>query len=134
MRILAYSLMLASLAKAEIVYRRPLRPSPITILRWANRMVQQYRAQRGVTPEMIEALSWLGRGALAAKQYDKAEAYAEQTQQLVQEQLKKQPLDREPHLPLALGAAIEVQGASDERTRRAGPGAGVSAAGTGAVP
>ena len=26
------------------------------------------------------------------------------------EQLKKRPLDREPHLPLALGAAIEVEG------------------------
>jgi thiol-disulfide isomerase/thioredoxin len=58
---------------------------------------------------MIEALSWLGRGALAANQLDKAESYAEQTQQLVQQELKKHPLDSEEHLPLALGAAIETE-------------------------
>jgi thiol-disulfide isomerase/thioredoxin len=71
--------------------------------------VQQYRAAHGVTPEMLEALSWLGRGALAAKQWDKAEAYAKETQQLSLQELKKRPMDAEGHLPIALGAAIEVQ-------------------------
>jgi thiol-disulfide isomerase/thioredoxin len=71
--------------------------------------VQQYRAAHGVTPEMLEALSWLGRGALAAKQCDKAEAYAKETQQLSLQELKKRPMDAEGHLPIALGAAIEVQ-------------------------
>ena len=33
------------------------------------------------------------------------------------ELLKKRPLDREPHLPLALGAAIEVQGGVARRAR-----------------
>lgn len=74
----------------------------------AEAEVQQYRAQKGATPEMIEALSWLGRGALAARQYDKADAFANQTQQLVSVELKKRPLDAEAHLPLALGASIEV--------------------------
>jgi thiol-disulfide isomerase/thioredoxin len=73
-------------------------------------LVARYRSQNGVTPEMLEALSWLGRGALATKQLDKAEAYAKQTENLVGEQLKKRPLDSDPHLPIALGAAIEVQG------------------------
>jgi thiol-disulfide isomerase/thioredoxin len=72
-------------------------------------LIQQYRTQRGVTPEMIEALSWLGRGALAANELDKAESYAQQTRQLVQQELKLHPLDSEPHLPLALGAAIEIE-------------------------
>ena len=72
-------------------------------------LIAAYRAEHGVTPEMVEALSWLGRGALAAKQFDKAETYARQTQSLVLEQLRQRPLDAEPHLPLALGAAIEVQ-------------------------
>ncbi|MBZ5612187.1 MAG: redoxin domain-containing protein [Acidobacteriia bacterium] len=76
----------------------------------ANALVARYRAQYGVTPEMLEALSWLGRGALAANQLDQADAFAKQTQALAIEQLKKRPLDAEPHLPLALGAAIEVQG------------------------
>src|SRR5215471_6778979 len=75
----------------------------------AQSLVQNYRAQRGVTPEMLEALSWLGRGSLAAKQFDQAETYAKETQRLSLAEIKKRPLDAEPHLPLALGAAIEVQ-------------------------
>jgi len=76
-----------------------------------------YRAQHGVTPEMLEALSWLGRGALAAKQYDKAEAYAKQTQALATEPLRRRALDSDPHLAIALGAAIEVRALvlADER-------------------
>jgi thiol-disulfide isomerase/thioredoxin len=76
----------------------------------ADALVTRYRAQHGVTPEMVEALSWLGRGSLAAKQLDQAETYARQTQALALAELKKRPLDAEPHLPIALGAAIEVQG------------------------
>ena len=73
-------------------------------------LIARYRAQNGITPEYLEALSWLGRGTLAARQLDKAEAYARETETLAVQQLKKRPLDAEPHLPLALGAAIEVQG------------------------
>src|SRR5579859_5171226 len=72
-------------------------------------LIQQYKAARGVTPEMIEALSWLGRGALAARRLDRAGEYAEQARRLALEQLSHRKLDAEPHLPLALGAAIEVQ-------------------------
>src|SRR5579862_5836422 len=75
----------------------------------AESLVQNYRTQQGVTPEWLEAHSWLGRGALAAKQLDQAEAYAKETQSLSLAELKKRPLDAEPHLPIALGAAIEVQ-------------------------
>src|SRR5882672_10084010 len=76
----------------------------------ADAMLQKYRTEHGITPEMLEALSWLGRGSLAAKKLDKAQAYAVETQRLALEQLKNRPLDAETHLPLALGAAIEVQG------------------------
>jgi thiol-disulfide isomerase/thioredoxin len=72
-------------------------------------LIRSYRAARGNTPEMIEAVSWLGRGALAAKQPDRAEVYAAQARQLALEQLSHRKLDAEPHLPLALGASIEVQ-------------------------
>lgn len=71
--------------------------------------IQAYRKTNGVTPEMLEALSWLGRGALAAKSLDKAHAYAAETRKLALEQLKNRPLDTERHLPIALGASIEVQ-------------------------
>jgi len=69
------------------------------------------RAQGGApSPESILALSWLGRGAQAAKRWDDAERYATATRALVEAQLKKRPLDAEPQLPLALGASIEVIG------------------------
>ncbi len=74
-----------------------------------NSLIAGYRAKQGVTPEMLEALSWLGRGALAAKQFDKADAYATETQRLTVQQLKHRKLDSDPHLAIALGAAIEVQ-------------------------
>jgi thiol-disulfide isomerase/thioredoxin len=72
-------------------------------------IIQKYRASQGVTPEMILAMSWLSRGALEAKQLDKADTYAKETERLSLEELKKRPLDAEPYLPLALGAAIEVE-------------------------
>jgi thiol-disulfide isomerase/thioredoxin len=108
MRFLILLLMIASSAKAEIVYdvRFALANNNLAL---GDSLIQQYRTQRGVTPEMIEALSWLGRGALAANELDKAESYAQQTRQLVQQELKLHPLDSEPHLPLALGAAIEIE-------------------------
>jgi thiol-disulfide isomerase/thioredoxin len=75
----------------------------------AQSALDSYRSQRGVDPQYIEAYSWLGRTALEEGQYDQAAAYAKQTQALALEQLKQRSLDAEPHLPLALGAALEVQ-------------------------
>ncbi len=71
--------------------------------------LNSYRSRQGITPEYIEAYSWMARAALSARSYDQAAAYAKQTMTLVQDQLKQRPLDAEPHLPLALGAALEVQ-------------------------
>jgi thiol-disulfide isomerase/thioredoxin len=51
----------------------------------------------------------MARAALSARDYDQASAYAKQTKAMALEQLKQRALDAEPHLPLALGAAIEVQ-------------------------
>jgi thiol-disulfide isomerase/thioredoxin len=75
----------------------------------AERELNSYRAQHGVTAEYIEAYSWMSRTALDAHQYDQAAAYAKQTKTLVMEQVKQRPIDAEPHLPIALGAALEVQ-------------------------
>jgi thiol-disulfide isomerase/thioredoxin len=65
-------------------------------------------AANGSTPIAIEAFSWLGRGAVAAKNYGAAMTYAARTYEIVEEQLKTRKLDDEPRLPIALGAAIEV--------------------------
>jgi thiol-disulfide isomerase/thioredoxin len=75
----------------------------------AEAMLKTYRTEHGVTPEFLEALSWLARGDLMTRQFDKAEATAKETEQLAAQSLATRPLDAEPHLPLALGAAIEVQ-------------------------
>ncbi len=75
----------------------------------AEAIVQSYRTQRGVTPEFLEALSWLARGDLITRQFDKADANAKETEKLAVQSLASRPLDAEPHLPLALGAAIEVE-------------------------
>ncbi|MBI1791482.1 MAG: TlpA family protein disulfide reductase [Acidobacteria bacterium] len=82
-------------------------------------LIQSYRSYHGITPEMILALSWLGRGALAAKQLDQADSYAAETRKLALAQLHSRPLDVEKDLPLALGASIEVQAhVMDSRGRR----------------
>jgi thiol-disulfide isomerase/thioredoxin len=75
----------------------------------ADREIQSYRATAGLTPELLEALSWLSRSALVARQYDRADSYAAETRKLAQDIVRAgRPVDQEPRLPLALGAGIEV--------------------------
>jgi thiol-disulfide isomerase/thioredoxin len=74
----------------------------------AESELSSYKSQHGVTPEYLEALSWMARGAALMSQWDKATAYATETRTLCEQQLTKRKLDAEPHLPLALGAAYEV--------------------------
>lgn len=75
----------------------------------AEAALNSYRAQQGVNPEYLEAYSWLGRQALQQRDYDRAAAYARQTKTLAIDQLKQRKLDAESHLPIALGAAYEVE-------------------------
>ncbi len=73
-----------------------------------ERYIDAYRGRQGVTPELLEALSWMARGELEAQQYSEADRYAEETRKLAVETLAKRKMDDERHLPIALGAAIEV--------------------------
>lgn len=75
----------------------------------AEKLALDEMAANGKTPIAIEAFSWLGRGAVAAKRYDEAMTYAARTYEIVEDQLKTRKLDDEARLPIALGAAIEVQ-------------------------
>jgi thiol-disulfide isomerase/thioredoxin len=75
----------------------------------AEKLVLDDMAANGTTPIAIEAFSWMGRGLVAAKRYDEAMTYAARTYEIVEEQLKTRKLDDEARLPIALGAAIEVQ-------------------------
>jgi thiol-disulfide isomerase/thioredoxin len=74
----------------------------------AESELNSYKSQHGVTPEYLEALSWVARGAASTGQWDKAATYATETRTLCEQQLTERKLDAEPHLPLALGAAYEV--------------------------
>jgi thiol-disulfide isomerase/thioredoxin len=98
-----------SFAQADLIadVRAQLEQNSFSV---AESELRAYKAQHGVTPEYLEALSWMARGAAAAKQWDQAAAYAKETRTLSEQQLTttKRKLDAEPHLPIALGAAYEV--------------------------
>jgi thiol-disulfide isomerase/thioredoxin len=74
----------------------------------ADRAVQMARSKVGNNPEVAVALSWLARGALAAKQLDRADAYAAETQKMALPLVGMRRIDGDPWLPTAVGAAIEV--------------------------
>ena len=75
----------------------------------AEAIVVQQRARQGTTSEVIEAVSWLGRGALAEGQADRAEQYAIEAQRLALAALGSRPIDADARLATAIGAAVEVQ-------------------------
>ena len=75
----------------------------------AESALHAYRSRQGVTPEYLEALSWMARASLAAKQFDQARAYAKETLSLTAGQLKTKSVDSDEHLATALGAAYEVE-------------------------
>ena len=71
-------------------------------------LVDEYRAARGVTSEMIAALSWLARGTYAAGQLDQAAQYSADTYDLAVAALETASLEDDYDLEIALGAAIET--------------------------
>jgi thiol-disulfide isomerase/thioredoxin len=75
----------------------------------AESQIATYRGHVGTTPAVMEAVSWVGRSALAVKNLAKAESCADTARKLVLEVLKQRALDSDHHLPLALGNSIEVQ-------------------------
>ncbi len=107
-RIISYALLAASAASSAIVkdVRDAIAKKEFS---QAEAQVEAYRKLNGVTAEMLEAQSWLARGAFASKDYPRAESIARQTYQACLELLKRRPLDQDRYLPIALGASIEVQ-------------------------
>jgi thiol-disulfide isomerase/thioredoxin len=75
----------------------------------AERIARNALARRGAGPEALEAFSWVARGAFATGDLATADRVAREAQTRAEATLKTRPLDAEPHLPLALGAAFEVQ-------------------------
>lgn len=75
----------------------------------AESQLESYRSAHGADPEYLEASSWIARAYLSQNQLDQANNWAKQVETSARELLKHRALDAEPHLPLALGAAIEVE-------------------------
>ena len=88
----------------------------------AAALVQQDRQLHGVTPDGLEAMSWIARAELSRGDAPAARKWAEETHRLCAAALKQRPLDRDPNapLPVALGASIEVEAAVLEREARGG--------------
>ncbi len=81
----------------------------------AEQLVDEYRAKQGATSEWLEAYSWLGRGALAAGELERAAGNAAKTRELALEMLRGRPLDQDRRLATALSAAIEVHAQTLDR-------------------
>ena len=107
-RLPAVVLLLAALAQGDIVYdvESALAQGNFSA---ARSQLDAYRDQHGSDPEYLEALSWMARASLSSGQLDQAVLYARQTEAGARERLRNRSLDAEPHLPLALGAALEVE-------------------------
>jgi thiol-disulfide isomerase/thioredoxin len=75
----------------------------------AEKTLRAFIAEKGATPEALDAMSWLGRGALAKQRLDEANRFAQETYGLSLKALDSRKMDDEPRLPIAIGAAIEVQ-------------------------
>jgi thiol-disulfide isomerase/thioredoxin len=71
-------------------------------------LVEADRAARGVTSELVEAISWLARGAYAAGRLDEAARYSADTYDLAVEALGTRRMETDRNLEIGLGAAIET--------------------------
>ncbi len=107
MRIVLTALLLISSAFAGIVddVRAAIARNDFAA---ADLQVQAYRRVRGATAELAAAIGWEARGALAAKNLDRAAAYADQARQMTLPNLRGPRVDREQWL-YAIGTSIEVQ-------------------------
>jgi thiol-disulfide isomerase/thioredoxin len=105
-------------AEAQASYGQPATPRIVLYVQTALQhgdlaqafaLVAQYRRLNGDTPEALEALSWLARGQLAFGHLEEADKEAAEIERSATAALATRSLDQEPHLPIALGAAYEIQ-------------------------
>ena len=77
----------------------------------ARDLAEAYRGNfRPGSPELLEALSWVGRAGVFGQAWDIAEKYGAETYEAASELAAARGVDSSPQLATALGAAIEVLG------------------------
>jgi thiol-disulfide isomerase/thioredoxin len=74
----------------------------------AETLLDDYRIERGTTPELVDGMSVLAQGLQAAGEKDRAVIAARTAYDLANKLLFVRPVDREPRVPIALGRAIEI--------------------------
>ena len=105
------AMMIAPVARAQTTIVADVRAAIAKKdLTGGDQLLAKFRQANGTTPEALEALSWLGRGALAAGDNESALRYSQDTRKLVLAMLPTHPLASDVHLQTALGAAIETEG------------------------
>ena len=94
MRLVLVAVLLASSALAGIVddVREAIDKKDFA---GADRQVEAYRRAHGADAELAVAISWQARGALGAKNLDRAAAYADQTRQTALPNLRGPRVGRE---------------------------------------
>jgi len=102
------ALIVGCMTWASVACAQQAVPSPAQVAQ-AEAQAQAYRAQYGVSPQLLQFMSEIARAKLATGQRRAAQAYAQQTEQLCRQELQRRAVDAEPRLPLALGGAIEVR-------------------------
>jgi thiol-disulfide isomerase/thioredoxin len=75
----------------------------------ARQRISSQLSQGGVNSELLEAMSWMARSELNRKDYDAAQRDAEQVSELAAPLASGSQLDADPHLSIAVGAALEVR-------------------------
>ena len=78
-------------------------------------LLDDYRIERGTTPELVDGLSVLAQGLNAAGEKDRAVVVARSAYDLANKLLFVRPVDREPRVPIALGRAIEIMAQANAR-------------------
>ena len=74
----------------------------------AEKILALHKSANGIDRPYLEALSWIGRSKLAAKDYPGAERLSAEVRKLALAEIERKPLDADTSLPLALGASIET--------------------------
>jgi thiol-disulfide isomerase/thioredoxin len=79
-------------------------------LKRAEALVAARRTADGPSSEVIEAISWLARGAQAEGQLETAAQHVDEVHRLATVARRGRPIDDDARLATAVGAAIEVEG------------------------
>ena len=74
----------------------------------AEQTVRAAQMRGAGAPEVAASVTWLARAALDARALDRADQYAAEARKIADGALRTRPLDSDPWLPTAVGAAIEV--------------------------